>query len=69
MSVNDRPGSASRRFNGREENRFKVLRALYTERVLPVAVRAVKSGRMLMAGGPDATMPTYYATRAKRTMS
>ncbi|RKQ92164.1 putative NBD/HSP70 family sugar kinase [Solirubrobacter pauli] len=29
MSVNDRPGSASRRFNGREENRFKVLRALY----------------------------------------
>ncbi|MDA0179657.1 ROK family transcriptional regulator [Solirubrobacter phytolaccae] len=30
MSVNDRPGSSPRRFSGREENRFRVLRALYT---------------------------------------
>lgn len=44
-------------------------RALFIERVLPVADRAKAAGKTLMAGGPDPTLATYYATRAKRTMS
>ncbi len=53
----------------REAKGAAAARALYIERVLPVAARAKAAGKALMAGGPDPTLATYYTTRAKRTMS